>query len=147
MHWAEASTRDLDRIIGLLLASHFPMFDKADDLQAVREILGQAENLVMYDGEKLAGWVGLAHVGGDWWSFDIAVLPEYQKKWDYECSMKEVGKYVFTNLQAKGIVGVCYNPASVKLGLKCGMVISDEEDPHGGVILKLNREEAEGKWF
>lgn len=141
MHWAEASPTDLDRIIWLLLASHFPMFDKADDLQAVRDDLEQAENLVMYDGDKLAGWVGLAHVGDGWWSFDIAVLPEYQGKWDYENRLKEVGKYVFTNLQAEGIMGVCYNPASIKLGVRCGMVMTDEKDPHGGVVLKATKEQ------
>ena len=60
---------------------------------------------------------------------------------------KELGKYIFTNLQANGIVGVSYNPAGIKLALKCGMEITDEKDPYGGVILKMSRDKAEGKWF
>jgi RimJ/RimL family protein N-acetyltransferase len=109
--------------------------------------LERAKCLVMKEDGEIIGWVGLADVGGNWWSFDIAIKPEWQGKWDYVERLKEVGKYVFTNLNAQGIVGICHNPASIKLGLKCGMTMTDEKDPHDGIILKLSREDAKGKWF
>lgn len=122
--WQQAENHS-EKVYGLLSAVRFPFIDEVSAGEALKAIKDARSLVWEKDGEVL-GWIGLAYKGDGIWEIDIAVHPMQRGKWATRKSIKEVSKYIFTDLGAKAIIGVCFTADGMKLAHRLGFEMLPE---------------------
>lgn len=125
-------TAQVKEVYDLLKQVDFPHLPDAGQAQ---NLLQKCRNIGWYDGDKLAVWVGI-HSGEknkdnmiEEVSLDIAVRPEYRKRW----AMKGMVRGVLGGLFEYGIKRIkvdCRNGAIAKMAQKVGFKMRDDQESH-----------------
>jgi RimJ/RimL family protein N-acetyltransferase len=124
--WQPLTTQGAE-VYGLLSAVRFPYLDHLAAAEAIRTIQ-DARCLVWQEAGVVVGWIGLAHKGDNVWEVDIAIHPRKRGKWASKKSLRHISEYIFTDLGAKAIIGVCFTAEGMKTAHRLGFEMMAEEN-------------------
>jgi predicted GNAT family N-acyltransferase len=133
----EAKPKSMNEVYDLLAACGYPALPERGE---ALDNLKDAAHITLCDGDTLVGWIGV-YGNKKECALDVAVLPQYRKKW----ATPNLVRGVFGSIFARGVEKIKVETSQnhvVKAAIKIGFKMS-VSDPllTNGIALELKRED------